>query len=248
MGIVKKHFVLNCYSAIIKKGITMTELEQIIGYTFKNPELLKEALTHSSYTNGKHLRSNERLEFLGDSVLSIVVSEHLFENLTNLPEGQLTKIRASVVCENALYPFARKIDLGKYIFLGKGEEHTGGRDRHSILADAFEALIAAIYLDGGFEAARSFILPFIPPLDKLSTGKFLLGDYKTVLQEIIQQNPEERVTYEISDESGQAHNKQFTANVLLNGQIIGTGKGNSKKEAEQSAAKEAISLMGYETN
>mgnify|MGYP000104043212 FL=1 len=124
----------------------MTELEQIIGYTFKNPELLKEALTHSSYTNGKHLRSNERLEFLGDSVLSIVVSEHLFENLTNLPEGQLTKIRASVVCENALYPFARKIDLGKYIFLGKGEEHTGGRDRHSILADAFEALIAAIYL------------------------------------------------------------------------------------------------------
>ena len=288
----------------------MTELEQIIGYTFKNPELLKEALTHSSYTNGKHLRSNERLEFLGDSVLSIVVSEHLFENLTNLPEGQLTKIRASVVCENALYPFARKIDLGKYIFLGKGEEHTGGRDRHSILADAFEALIAAIYLDGGFEAARSFILPFIPPLypfarkidlgkyiflgkgeehtggrdrhsiladafealiaaiyldggfeaarsfilpfipplDKLSTGKFLLGDYKTVLQEIIQQNPEERVTYEISDESGQAHNKQFTANVLLNGQIIGTGKGKSKKEAEQSAAKEAISLMGYETN
>ena len=181
-------------------------------------------------------------------MLSIVVSEHLFENLTNLPEGQLTKIRASVVCENALYPFARKIDLGKYIFLGKGEEHTGGRDRHSILADAFEALIAAIYLDGGFEAPRNFILPFIPPLDKLSTGKFLLGDYKTVLQEIIQQNPEERVTYEISDESGQAHNKQFTANVLLNGQIIGTGKGKSKKEAEQSAAKEAISLMGYETN
>ncbi|MBQ8932227.1 MAG: ribonuclease III, partial [Ruminiclostridium sp.] len=156
--------------------------------------------------------------------------------------------RAGVVCENALYPFARKIDLGKYIFLGKGEEMTGGRDRHSILADAFEALIAAIYLDGGIEAARGFILPFLPPLDKLRDGKFLLGDYKTVLQEIIQQNPEEKIAYEIAAESGQAHNKQFTANVLLNGQVIGTGIGKSKKEAEQNAAREAIGLMGYETN
>lgn len=226
----------------------MKELQKKIGYTFKNEKLLEEALTHSSFTNGKHLKSNERLEFLGDSVLSIVVSKYLFENLTNMPEGQLTKIRAGVVCENALYPFARKIDLGKYIFLGKGEEMTGGRDRHSILADAFEALIAAIYLDGGIEAARSFILPFIPPLEKLANGKFLLGDYKTVLQEIIQQNPEEKIAYEIAAESGQAHNKQFTANVLLNGQVIGTGIGKSKKEAEQNAAKEAISLMGYETN
>ncbi len=226
----------------------MKELQKKIGYTFKNEKLLEEALTHSSFTNGKHLKSNERLEFLGDSVLSIVVSKYLFENLTNMPEGQLTKIRAGVVCENALYPFARKIDLGKYIFLGKGEEMTGGRNRHSILADAFEALIAAIYLDGGIEAARSFIIPFIPPLDKLANGKFLLGDYKTVLQEIIQQNPEEKIAYEIAAESGQAHNKQFTANVLLNGQIIGTGIGKSKKEAEQNAAKEAISLMGYETN
>ena len=230
------------------KEKTMKELQERIGYSFKNEKLLEEALTHSSYTNGKHLKSNERLEFLGDSVLSIVVSKYLFENLTNMPEGQLTKIRAGVVCENALYPFARKIDLGKYIFLGKGEEMTGGRDRHSILADAFEALIAAIYLDGGIEAARSFILPFLPPLDKLRDGKFLLGDYKTVLQEIIQQNPEEKIAYEIAAESGQAHNKQFTANVLLNGQVIGTGIGKSKKEAEQNAAKEAISLMGYETN
>ncbi len=226
----------------------MKELQERIGYSFKNEKLLEEALTHSSYTNGKHLKSNERLEFLGDSVLSIVVSKYLFENLTNMPEGQLTKIRAGVVCENALYPFARKIDLGKYIFLGKGEEMTGGRDRHSILADAFEALIAAIYLDGGIEAARSFILPFLPPLDKLKDGKFLLGDYKTVLQEIIQQNPEEKIAYEIAAESGQAHNKQFTANVLLNGQVIGTGVGKSKKEAEQNAAREAIGLMGYETN
>ncbi len=226
----------------------MTELENIIGYTFNNPALLSEALTHSSYTNGKHLKSNERLEFLGDSVLSIVVSKYLFENLSDMPEGMLTKIRAGVVCENALYPFARKIDLGKYIFLGKGEEMTGGRDRHSILADAFEALIAAIYLDGGIEAARSFILPFLPTLEKLRNGTFLLGDYKTVLQEIIQKNPEEKVNYVIADESGQAHNKRFTANVLLNGVVIGTGTGKSKKEAEQCAAKEAISLMGYETN
>lgn len=233
---------------IRERRTMMKELQERIGYSFKNEKLLEEALTHSSYTNGKHLKSNERLEFLGDSVLSIVVSKYLFENLTNMPEGQLTKIRAGVVCENALYPFARKIDLGKYIFLGKGEEMTGGRDRHSILADAFEALIAAIYLDGGIEAARSFILPFLPPLDKLRDGKFLLGDYKTVLQEIIQQNPEEKIAYEIAAESGQAHNKQFTANVLLNGQVIGTGIGKSKKEAEQNAAREAIGLMGYETN
>ncbi len=232
----------------IRKEKAMTELETVIGYTFKNPELLSEALTHSSYTNGRHLKSNERLEFLGDSVLSIVVSKYLFENLTQLPEGELTKIRAGVVCENALYPFARKIDLGKYIFLGKGEEMTGGRDRHSILADAFEALIAAIYLDGGIEPARNFILPFLPPLDKLKNGTFLLGDYKTILQEIIQKNPEEKVYYVIADEKGQAHNKVFTANVMLNGVAIGTGTGKSKKEAEQNAAKEAISLMGYETN
>ena len=197
----------------------MTELEQKIGYKFNNKELLKEALTHSSYTNGRHIHNNERLEFLGDSVLSIVVSEYLFENLKNLPEGRLTKIRASVVCENALYPFARKIDLGKYIFLGKGEEHTGGRDRHSILADAFEALIAAIYLDGGIEAAKAFILPFIPPLDKLSTGKFLLGDYKTVLQEIIQQNPEKIFFVQMGDNvDGTKKNveKLFSENPLWN--------------------------------
>ena len=222
----------------------MTELEQIIGYTFKNPELLKEALTHSSYTNGKHLRSNERLEFLGDSVLSIVVSEHLFENLTNLPEGQLTKIRASVVCENALYPFARKIDLGKYIFLGKGEEHTGGRDRHSILADAFEALIAAIYIDGGIEPASKHILNFVIPAIKASK-KRPVNDYKTTLQEIIQKNPGELLEYVLVDESGPDHNKHFVVEVHLNSNVIGKGGGKSKKEAEQQAAREALELMGY---
>lgn len=226
----------------------MTEFEQRIGYEFKDPSLLREALTHSSYVNGKNHHSNERLEFLGDSVLSVVVSKYLFENLQDQPEGQLTKLRASIVCEHALFPFAQKIGLGEEILLGKGEENTGGRQRRSILADAFEALIAAIYLDGGLEKARDFILPFIPPLDVLRSGKLLIGDYKTILQEIIQQNPEEKVTYELADETGAAHNKVFTSNVLLNGQIIGTGTGYSKKEAEQAAAKEAISLMGYETN
>lgn len=225
----------------------MTALEERINYEFKNPALLKEALTHSSFVNGKNHHSNERLEFLGDSVLSVVVSKYLFENL-EMPEGQLTKLRASIVCEHSLFPFAEKIKLGEEIFMGKGEENTGGRHRRSILADAFEALIAAIYLDGGLEAAREFILPFIPPLDVLKSGRLLIGDYKTILQEIIQQNPEEKVIYELADESGAAHNRIFTSNVLLNGQIIGTGVGGSKKEAEQNAAKEAVKLMGYETN
>lgn len=225
----------------------MNELETIIGYKFNKPKLLKEALTHSSYTNGRHLQSNERLEFLGDSVLSVVVSEYIFENC-DLPEGRLTKIRASVVCESALFTFAQKIRLGDFIMLGKGEENTGGRTRRSILADAFEALIAAIYLDGGIEKAREFILPFIPNLELLKSGKLLIGDYKTILQEIIQQNPEEKIVYQIASESGLAHNKVFVSNVLLNEQVIGTGEGSSKKEAEQAAAREAISLMGYETN
>ena len=214
-----------------RKGRSMTALEERIGYEFKNPALLKEALTHSSFVNGKNHHSNERLEFLGDSVLSVVVSKYLFENL-EMPEGQLTKLRASIVCEHSLFPFAEKIKLGEEIFMGKGEENTGGRHRRSILADAFEALIAAIYLDGGLEAARAFILPFIPSLEVLKSGRLLIGDYKTILQEIIQQNPEEKVIYELADESGAAHNRVFTSNVLLNGQIIGTGVGGSKKEAE----------------
>ncbi len=224
----------------------MTELEKAIGYEYKNIALLEEALTHSSYVNGR-MNCNERLEFLGDSVLSVVVSKYLFENL-DVPEGKLTKIRARLVCEDSLYEFAKKINLGANMKLGKGEENTGGRDRRSILADAFEAVIASIYLDGGLESAREFIMKFIPSIDVLKSGKLILGDYKTVLQEIIQQNPEEHIVYEISGEQGAAHEKVFTANVLLNGQIIGTGSGKSKKEAEQAAAKEAIGLMGYETN
>ena len=224
----------------------MTDIENKIGYKFKDTALLEKALTHSSFVNGKR-DSNERLEFLGDSVLSVVVSKHLFEQL-DVPEGRLTKIRAKLVCEDTLFVFAKRIDLGNSIKLGKGEESTGGRGRKSILADAFEALIAAIYLDGGLESAKKFVLGFMPPVETLRNEKLILGDYKTSLQEVIQQNPEEHIEYEICKETGAAHLRTFTANVLLNGQVIGTGSGLSKKEAEQAAAKEALSLMGYETN
>lgn len=228
--------------------MNITEFQRNIGYEFKNVKLLEEALTHSSFTNGNSNRCNERLEFLGDSVLSVVVAKFLFLNLPDETEGVLTKLRASIVCEHALYPFAKKIKLGEMLYLGKGEEHTGGRDRRSILADAFEAVIAAIYLDGGLEEARKFIEPFIPPLESLRSGKLLIGDYKTILQEIIQKNPEEKVAYSLVSEEGEAHNRSFVSEVLLNGQTIGRGSGRSKKESEQAAAKEAIELMGYETN
>ena len=223
-----------------------SEFEKVIGYTFKNKELLHEALSHSSYANehkhGRH--SNERLEFLGDSVLSIVVSEHLFAHFKHLPEGELTKIRASLVCEKALYEFSKKIELGRFIFLGKGEENSGGRERPSIIADAFEAVIAAVYLDGGLENAKKYVLGFIPKnLDKNSSKN--LNDYKTVLQEIIQRNPEEKVEYVLTGESGPDHNKLFEMQVMLNSNVIGTGTGRSKKLAEQMAAKEALELMGY---
>ncbi len=224
----------------------LAELEEKIGYKFKKREYLRRAMTHSSYSGGKNNGSNERLEFLGDSVLQITVSQYLFTNMTTVPEGGLTKLRASIVCENSLYNFANRIELGKYILLGKGEEMTGGRTRRSILADAFEAMIAAVYLDGGMDAAMAMIMRFVPSIEALKSGKVKLGDYKTVLQEIIQKNPEEKVSYEVVESSGEQHKKRFTAQVLLNGQIIGKGSGLSKKEAEQEAAKEAVSLMGYD--
>ena len=226
--------------------MTLTELEEKIHYQFKDKKILTEALSHSSYANEnkRNRRSNERLEFLGDSVLSIVVSQYLFEHFSHLPEGELTKIRASLVCEKSLHIFAKQIDLGKYLLLGKGEENTGGRERPSILADAFEALIAAIFLDGGLETARAHILRFIPE-DVEAQRHAAFNDYKTILQEVIQQNPEEKVEYVIVDQTGPDHNKAFTVNVCLNSNIIGVGTGNSKKEAEQMAAREALNLMGY---
>ena len=212
--------------------MTLTELEEKIHYQFKDKKILTEALSHSSYANEnkRNRRSNERLEFLGDSVLSIVVSQYLFEHFSHLPEGELTKIRASLVCEKSLHIFAKQIDLGKYLLLGKGEENTGGRERPSILADAFEALIAAIFLDGGLETARAHILRFIPE-DVEAQRHAAFNDYKTILQEVIQQNPEEKVEYVIVDQTVPDHNKAFTVNVCLNSNIIGVGTGKSKKEA-----------------
>lgn len=224
------------------------ELEGSICYKFKNKDLIVNALSHSSYANENKQPqgSNERLEFLGDSVLSVVVSEYLYTHLASVAEGDLTKLRASLVCEKSLHGFARKIDLGRYLLLGKGEENTGGRERPSILADAFEAVIAAIYLDGGMDAARAHILRFMPQ-DLKKGAKAAFGDFKTVLQEIVQKNPEEKVEYVLIGEEGPDHNKRFVVEVMLNSQVIGKGKGRSKKDAEQLAAKEALELMGYET-
>ena len=224
----------------------LEEFENVIDYKFNNRDLLFEALSHSSFANeSKHrYRSNERLEFLGDSVLSIVVSDYLFENFTDIPEGELTKTRATLVCEKALYNFGGRINLGSYIMLGKGEEIAGGRERPSIIADAFEAVIAAIYLDGGMEAAKRHIMRFLPS-DVLGAAAEAYDDYKTILQEIIQRNPEERVEYRLVSESGPDHNKSFTVRVMLNSNIIGEGTAHSKKSSEQLAAREALRLMGW---
>lgn len=218
----------------------MHPLEHVIGYTFKDPQLLETALTHTSYANESKtpVKHNERLEFLGDSVLSIVVADDLFHQCKNKPEGELTRLRASLVCESALFEFAKEIDLGSYLRLGKGEERGGGRTRPSVVSDAFEAVIAALYLDGGIEAARAFILPFI------AQGKAAEDDYKTQLQEVIQQNPEERLRYQVESETGPDHDKHFVVAVYLNSNCMGRGEGHSKKAAEQHAAREALRLMG----
>ncbi len=225
---------------------TTKEMMKVLGYTFKNPALLETALTHSSYANegNRKLNSNERLEFLGDSVLGFVTAGYLFQHETG-KEGELTRLRASLVCEKALSSYAKKINLGDYLLLGKGEQRGGGAQRASLLADAFEAVIAALYLDGGFAQAEAFILPFIK--EELSNQrKPHFRDYKTQLQEIVQQNPEEQLEYELKGECGPDHNKQFHVEVHLNSNVIGSGRGKSKKEAEQQAAREALKLMGYD--
>lgn len=220
----------------------MKELEKNIGYSFRNKELLELALSHSSYANEKHGRQdNERLEFLGDSVLGFITAEYLFSTLENRPEGELTKLRANAVCEKSLAVFANEINLGDYILLGKGEMMTGGKERPSILSDAFESVIAAIYLDGGMEEAKKFVLRFV---STSTTDTVKATDYKTMLQEVIQKNPDEHLTYRLVAESGPDHNKEFTVEVYLNSNCIGTGKGHSKKKAEQAAAREALELMG----
>jgi ribonuclease-3 len=225
----------------------MKPLEENLRYEFKNKKLLINALTHSSYANEARdgVSSNERLEFLGDSVLSIVVSEYIYKEFNNLPEGELTKLRASLVCEKSLCQFSRELDLGKYLRLGKGEDKGGGRERDSILADAFEAVLAAMYLDGGFNVAKNHVMRFIKNELK-HTDDEVFKDYKTALQEIIQKNPEEYVTYILTKETGPDHDKVFEVEVRLNSNTIGKGMGKNKKQAEQSAAKEALRLMGKE--
>lgn len=224
----------------------LQELIKRLKYDFRNPSLLARALTHSSYANERRspFPSNERLEFLGDSVLGMVAAVYLF-NRENGAEGELTKLRAALVCEKALYSYAKKLELGSFIRLGKGEQRTGGASRPSILADAFEAVVAAIFLDGGMDKAREFLVPFLES-ELSNQSKLRFHDYKTTLQEIIQQNPEEHLDYVLTGESGPDHNKQFTVEVHLNSNVIGTGRGHSKKEAEQQAARQALKLMGYD--
>ncbi len=221
----------------------MDALQNSIGYHFKNTALLSRALTHSSYANEYNLSAgdNERLEFLGDSVLGFITAEYLFSNHRDFPEGELTKLRAYAVCEKSLFAYAQEIELGKYLKLGKGEERTGGRERPSVLSDAFEAVIAAIYLDGGMDEAKKFVLRFVVPYVE---AKPTFKDYKTALQEVVQQNHGEALEYVLVSESGPDHNKRFEIEVHLNSNVLGRGVGGSKKKAEQNAAKEALELMG----
>ncbi len=223
----------------------LKSFQQKINYKFNNEELLLTALTHSSYANECGGAFNERLEFLGDSVLGFISAEFFFSDRKSVPEGELTKLRAATVCEKSLFGFAKEIDLGSFIRLGKGETNSGGRERPSILSDAFEAVIAAIYLDGGMEEARKFVLRFLKEA-QAHKNESAFKDYKTVLQEIIQRNPEERLEYVLVGESGPAHDKIFEVEIHLNSNCIGKGSGHSKKLAEQAAAGEALKLMGIE--
>ena len=216
------------------------EIEHRIGYTFHNPALLEKALTHSSYSNehrlGK-LNNNERLEFLGDAVLEVVSSEFLYKKYPERPEGELTKQRASMVCEQTLALCARDLELGSYLLLGRGEDMTGGRERASVTSDAMEAMIGAIYLDGGFANAKEYIDRFI--LNDIE-NKQLFFDSKTILQEIVQGEMECEPVYELTGEEGPNQNKKFTVQVLIREQVYGTGSGRTKKAAEQEAAYRAI--------
>lgn len=220
------------------------DLETAIGYRFKNISLLQNALSHSSYANERwhdSLKSNERLEFLGDSILGMVTAEYLYRNFPQRPEGELTRMRADMVCERALAVVAERIGLGRHLLLGNGEETGGGRNRDSILADAVESVIAACFLDGGMEPARQFINTFV--LAEVPEKKLRNADYKTALQELVQQKKNQTLSYTLVGESGPDHDKQFEVEVSLNGKVVGTGQGRSKKKAEQDAAKAAMEAL-----
>ena len=220
----------------------MQKLEEKIGYRFRDPELLLTALTHSSFANERHgdCRSYERLEFLGDSILGYVTAEFLYRHEPRLPEGRMTRLRAELVCEQSLHQTALRLDLGEYMRLGRGEEHTGGRQRPSILADMVESVIAALYLDsGGLEEPRRFIMAQI--LQGVEIGEtHRSADYKTELQELVQRRADQHIAYELIGESGPDHNKLFSFRVTINGESAGEGSGRTKKEAEQMAACEAL--------
>ena len=218
----------------------LEELENKLGYHFHDRRLLEHALCHSSYANERHwdkLMNNERLEFLGDAVLELATSEYLYQNYPTMPEGEATRTRASIVCEQTLALCARDLGLGEWLRLGKGEELTGGRDRDSITSDAMEALLGAIYLDGGFANAKEFVHHFI--LNDIEHKK-LFYDSKTILQEQIQSETEEPIHYELVKEEGPDHNKRFTVNVVLGEKVLGSGSGRTKKAAEQEAAYRAL--------
>ena len=227
-------------------------LENAIGYTFKNKALLQEALTHSSYSNElkakkQVCRCNERLEFLGDAVLSAVVSEYLFEKFPDMPEGELSTMRAALVQSQALASYSRSFGVGEFLYLGNGEEKNNGRDRQSTLENVFEAIVAAIYLDAaeqGFAEVKKMVLPIIKA--QLSDADFALNhtDAKTELQQLVQQAEGDFLEYKVISESGPDHNKTFSVAAMLNSNIIGTGEGHSKREAEQAAAREALKLFG----
>lgn len=222
----------------------MEQLEDLLGYHFQDHSLLDRALTHSSYINEHHknkLDSNERMEFLGDSVLGLVVADHLYHTHPDLPEGELTRIRANLVCEKSLYQVAQKLNLGSYLKLGHGEVVAGGRERPSLLADATEAVLASVYLDGGIEPVKELIEHLILENEESNQET---RDFKTCLQELVQKKAGQTLSYKLTGESGPDHAKTFSVSVVLNGQEIGSGQGRTKKAAEQEAARDAIDFLG----
>ncbi|UFU00996.1 ribonuclease III [Radiobacillus kanasensis] len=227
------------------RAMEFSSLQEKVGVTFQNEKLLKQAFTHSSYVNEhrkKDYEDNERLEFLGDAVLELGVSQYLFKEYPKMEEGELTKLRASIVCEPSLVNFARKIGFGDYILLGRGEEMTGGRTRPALLADVFESFIGALYLDQGYDIVLQFLEKFVFP--EISNGAFSHGmDYKSQLQEVVQRNKNGNVEYVIIEERGPAHSREFVSQVLIKGQMSGEGIGRTKKEAEQRAAKTALDAL-----
>lgn len=224
----------------------LNEFESIIGYSFKDIGILNNALTHSSYVASKadFLEHNERLEFIGDAILDMIISLHLYKKCSNSPEGSLTRYRAGIVCEQSLYNASNRLNLGQYLLLSKGEESTGGRNRVSILADAFEALVAAIYLDGGIKKAKTFIINHLGDIIKDAVENKIFSDYKSFLQEHVQKNNSGKLSYKLLKEEGPDHNKTFEIALYLNNSMIGRGIGRSKKDAQQEAARAAIASLG----